>query len=116
VAVQGGSFKPGEFHRLACDEVTARRDGWVSSVDARSVGHAAQLAGAGRSRVDDEVDPAAGVVVSAKLGEAVTAGQTLARVHARRRDARAAAALLLRDAFTIGDEPPRASPVVLGRD
>ncbi len=116
VAVQGGSFKPGEFHRLACDEVTARRDGWVSSVDARSVGHAAQLAGAGRSRVDDEVDPAAGVVVSAKPGEAVTAGQTLARVHARRRDARAAAALLLRDAFTIGDEPPRASPVVLGRD
>ncbi len=34
VAVQGGRFKPGEFHRLACDEVVAGRDGWVSAVDA----------------------------------------------------------------------------------
>jgi pyrimidine-nucleoside phosphorylase len=116
VAVQGGRFRPGEFHRLACDEITAGRDGWLSSVDARAVGHAAQVAGAGRRRVDDEVDPAAGVVVSRKPGEAVVAGETLARVHARSRDLRAAAALLLRDAFVIADEPPAVCPMVLGRD
>jgi pyrimidine-nucleoside phosphorylase len=116
VAVQGGRFKPGEFHRLACDEARAGRDGWVSSVDARAVGRAAQLSGAGRSRVDDEVDPAAGVVLSAKPGEAVIAGETLARVYSRRRDARAAAARLLQDAFVVTDEPPEVLPVVLGRD
>jgi len=116
VAVQGGRFKPGEFHRLAGNEVTAGRDGWVSSVDARAVGRAAQLSGAGRGRADDEVDPAAGVVVSAKPGDAVTAGQSLACVYARRREARAAAARLLGDAFVIADQPPVPGPIVLGRD
>ena len=116
MAVQGGRFKPGEFHRLAGDEVTAGRDGWLSSADARAIGRAAQLSGAGRGRVDDEVDPAAGVVVSAKPGDAVTAGQSLACVYSRRREARAAAARLLRDAFVIADEPPVPRPIVLGRD
>jgi pyrimidine-nucleoside phosphorylase len=115
VAVQGGRFAPGEFHRLACVEVTAGRDGWVSAVDALAVGHAAQLSGAGRSRVADEVDPAAGVIVTAKPGQEVVAGAPLARVFARHRDARAAAAALLKEAFVIADEPPAARPVVLGR-
>ena len=116
VAVQGGRFKPGEFHQLACDPVIAGRDGWVAAVDALAVGNAAQLAGAGRRRVDDEVDSAAGVVVGAKPGERVTAGDTLARVYSRRRESRAAAAALLRDAFVIADQAPAARPVVLGRD
>jgi pyrimidine-nucleoside phosphorylase len=115
VAVQGGRFAPGEFHRLACVEVTAKRDGWVSAVDALAVGHAAQLSGAGRRRVVDEVDPAAGVVVTAKPGQEVVAGAPLARVFARHRDARAAASALLAEAFVIADEPPALGPVVLGR-
>jgi pyrimidine-nucleoside phosphorylase len=115
VAVQGGRFAPGEFHRLACVEVTAKRDGWVSAVDALAVGHAAQLSGAGRRRVSDEVDPAAGVVVTAKAGQEVVAGAPLARVFARHRDARAAASALLAEAFVIADEPPTPGPVVLGR-
>ena len=115
VAVQGGRFAPGEFHRLACVEVTAERAGWVSAVDALAVGHAAQLSGAGRRRVTDEVDPAAGVVVTAKPGEEVVAGTPLARVFARQRDARAAASALLAEAFVIADEPPAPGPVVLGR-
>jgi pyrimidine-nucleoside phosphorylase len=115
VAVQGGRFAPGEFHRLACVEVTAKRDGWVSAVDALAVGHAAQLSGAGRRRVVDEVDPAAGVVVTAKPGQEVVAGAPLARVFARHRDVRAAASALLAEAFVIADEPPAPGPVVLGR-
>jgi pyrimidine-nucleoside phosphorylase len=116
VAVQGGTFRPGEFHRLAADEVTAGRPGWVAQADARAIGRAAQLSGAGRTRVDDEIDPAAGVIVLKKPGERVEAGEPLARVCARRRDLRAAAAHLLRDAFTIGTEPPAPELVVLGRD
>ncbi len=116
VAVQGGRFTPAAFHRLACVEVAARRNGWVSAVDALAVGHAAQLSGAGRSRVTDEVDPAAGVVVTARPGDEVAAGAPLARVYARHRDARAAAAARLGDAFAIADEPPALGPVVLGRD
>ncbi len=88
----------------------------MSAVDARAVGRAAQLAGAGRGRVDDEVDPAAGVVLAVRPGEQVTAGDTLARVYSRRRESRAAAAALLDDAFAIAGQAPAARPVVLGRD
>ena len=116
VGVQGGRFRPGEFHSLACDQVVADRDGWVSAVDARAVGGAAQLAGAGRGRVDDEVDPAAGVVLAVRPGEQVTAGDTLARVYSRRRESRTAATALLHDAFAIAGQAPAARPVILGRD
>ena len=116
VGVQGGRFRPGEFHRLACDQVVADRDGWVSAVDARAVGSAAQLAGAGRGRVDDEVDPAAGVVLAARPGEHVAVGTTLARVYSRSRESRAAATALLHGAFAVADEAPAARPVILGRD
>ncbi len=116
VAVQGGRFKPGEFHRLAAAEVRAPRDGWVSAVDALAVGRAAQRAGAGRGRVDDEVDAAAGVVLEVKTGAAVAAGDMLGRVYSRGRDTRVAAAGLLSGAFAIADEAPVAPPLVLGRD
>ncbi len=116
VAVQGGRFKPGEFHRLAAAEVRAPRDGWVSAVDALAVGRAAQRAGAGRGRADDEVDAEAGVVLEVKTGAAVAAGDLLGRVYSRGRDTRVAAAGLLSGAFAIADEAPVAPPLVLGRD
>jgi len=116
VAVQGGRFKPGEFHRLAENAVRAERDGWVSAVDALAVGRAAQRAGAGRGRADDEVDAEAGVVVEVKAGAAVGAGDVLGRVYSRGRETRAAAAGLLSGAFTIADESPAPAALVLGRD
>ena len=45
--VQGGDWRPGEFHRLAGHEVKAPRAGFVTSVDAMAVGRAAQAAGRG---------------------------------------------------------------------
>jgi len=116
VAVQGGRFKPGEFHRLADDAVVAPRAGFVAAVDARAVGRAAQASGAGRGRADDEIDFAAGVIVDAPPGTAVAAGDPLARVFSRRRDTRAAAAALLGTAFTIADERPPERAVVLATE
>ena len=116
VAVQGGRFAPGEFHRLADQQVRAPRDGWVVAIDALAVGRAAQRSGAGRGRADDDVDPEAGVVVEVRTGAAVAAGDVLGRVYSRGRDTRTAAAGLLSGAFTIADEPPAPAPLVLGRD
>jgi pyrimidine-nucleoside phosphorylase len=116
VSVQGGTWKPGEFHRLATSELVADRDGCVTGVAARLVGRAAQLAGAGRQRADDEIDSAAGVVLTKKVGEAVAAGERLAVVHARRRELRDASTAILMDAFTISPEPAAPSAVVLARD
>jgi pyrimidine-nucleoside phosphorylase len=113
--LQGGRWRPGEFHRLATADVTATRDGVVTAVDAFVVGRAAQLSGAGRQRADDAVDPAAGVVLSCAVGDAVRSGQVLATVFARDLARRRASQKVLTEAFTIGDEAPVRTPVVLGR-
>jgi pyrimidine-nucleoside phosphorylase len=114
--VQGGRWNPGEFHRLAAHEVTAQGAGYLTAVDALAVGKAAQLAGAGRRRMEDTVDPAAGVLLLKVVGEEVEAGEPLAAVFSRDPARRAAAARVLEPAFTVGPHEPPRRRVVLGRD
>ena len=113
--MQGGTWKPGEFHRLAGLEVRAPRAGFVAAVDALAVGQTAQLAGAGRRTVDDVIDPAAGVVLARVVGEPVDAGDLLATVYAREPGRRERAAAVLERAYAVADEAPPRAPVVLGR-
>jgi pyrimidine-nucleoside phosphorylase len=113
--VQGGRWKPGEFHRLAAHEARAARAGYVTAVDAMAVGQAAQIAGAGRQRIDDTVDPAAGVLLERAVGDQVEAGDALAAVFSRDPARRAQASEVLDRAFTVGDERPRPGRLVLGR-
>jgi len=80
------------------------------------VGRAAQVSGAGRRTVDDAVDPAAGVVLAAVVGQEVAAGDLLATVYARAAGRRERAAAVLAPAFTLADEAPVVGPVVLGRE
>jgi len=113
--VQGGRWKPGEFHRLAAYEARASRAGYLTAVDAMAVGQAAQIAGAGRRRIDDTVDPAAGVLLERAVGDQVEAGDALAAVFSRDPARRAQASGVLDRAFTIGDERSRPGRLVLGR-
>ncbi len=113
--VQGGTWKPGEYHRLAGREVRAPRAGFVGAVDALAVGQAAQLAGAGRRTVDDTIDAAAGVVLARVVGDGVGGGDLLATVYARDGGRRERAAAVLETAFTVAEVSPERSPVVLGR-
>jgi len=113
--VQGGRWKPGEFHRLAAHEARASRGGYLTAVDAMAVGQAAQIAGAGRQRIDDIVDPAAGVLLERAVGDQVEAGDALAAVFSRDPARRARASEVLDRAFTVGDERPPPGRLVLGR-
>jgi len=113
--VQGGRWKPGEFPRLAAHEARASRAGYLTAVDAMAVGQAAQIAGAGRQRIDDTVDPAAGVLLERAVGDQVEAGDALAAVFSRDAARRAQASEMLDRAFTVGDERPQPGRLVLGR-
>ena len=65
--------------------------------------------GAGRARKEDAVDHAVGIVVLAKRGDRVAAGEPLARVYSRGpvdEDE-------IRACFAIAEEPVDAEPVVL---
>jgi thymidine phosphorylase len=78
----------------------------VEALNARAVAEVALELGAGRRTKADAIDHAVGVVVRARRGERVAAGDLLAEVHAASREAgEGAAAQLLRDAYRIGDRP-----------
>ncbi len=84
--------------------------GWVGRVDARSVGLAAVELGAGRRHVGDEIDPAVGFLMSARVGQRVEVGDPLLVVHARDRAGLDRARARLERAVTIVDAPPETPP------
>jgi pyrimidine-nucleoside phosphorylase len=99
----------GEPHRVAAD-----RDGFVSRLDAELIGRASVALGAGRDRVEDPVDPAVGIMVLAKPGDAVRAGDPILELHYRDHRRLETATRLTAKAIAIGDRRPPPSPLIVG--
>jgi pyrimidine-nucleoside phosphorylase len=93
--------------------LTTDRRGYVATLDAEKIGTAAVLLGAGRQRAGDAVDHAVGVIVRAKPGEMVQAGDTVFEIHDRNASSLRKAVELLNAAYTLSDTPPAAIPPVL---
>lgn len=120
VAAQGGDAaalaRPESLWPVRAEtEIPAPRSGFVVRMDARAIGRAACLLGAGRLRREDAVDPAAGVTMDCELGDRVSAGQRLAVFHVNAGDNLEEARRVFTDAVVIGDEPPAPSPLILER-
>jgi pyrimidine-nucleoside phosphorylase/thymidine phosphorylase len=97
-------------------DVPAPTSGHVAGIDAEALGLAAVALGAGRRRVEDPVDPAVGLVVHAKLGDAVERGAPLCTVHAgARSEGRDRIAARVAGAYRIAGAPPPRRPLVLER-
>ena len=95
-------------------EVVAAKNGVIQAIDAEAVGVAALVVGAGREKVDDVIDPGAGVVLAAKRGDTVKKGQPLATIHYNL-DARLDESVQrLSAAFRIGRSAVRKKPLFLG--
>ena len=93
--------------------MTAGRDGFVTRLDAGLIGRAAVVLGGGRDKVDDAIDPGVGIMLSATVGDAVSAGDAILRVQYRS-DARLQQALpLLTDAVRVGDAPGPQVPLIV---
>jgi pyrimidine-nucleoside phosphorylase len=116
VQVQGGDpravstpgFLPGPEVETP---VPARQSGFVTGVDARALGGLLVAMGAGRARKEDSVDPAVGIRLLRKRGDAVRAGEALALIQAHREAPEWADRAA--DAYTIGEERPSPAPVIL---
>jgi thymidine phosphorylase len=95
--------------------VESPRAGFVTKLDARSVGVAAWRLGAGRARKEDPVSPAAGVVSLKKPGDAVEAGEPVVELHADDERRFGAALDALDGALEISDDAPEPRPLILER-
>jgi pyrimidine-nucleoside phosphorylase len=100
-------------HVESREMVTAARDGFLTRVDAELVGKASVVLGAGRDRVEDAVDFAVGLLVLAKPGAAVRAGDPVFEVHYRDRDRLERARPLLNQAMEFGTAPPAPARLIL---
>ena len=120
IAHQGGDPRVvDDYSRLpaASDlaDVKALRAGYVSALRAELIGRAAVALGAGRSRLDDVIDPGVGISVVARTGERVAAGDPVLTVHHRAGAGVDEALALLSRAVGISDEAPTEPPIVVAR-
>ncbi|MDB5510317.1 MAG: deoA [Hyphomicrobiales bacterium] len=95
--------------------VPAAHGGFVAAIDTRALGLAVVALGGGRVRAQDPVDPSVGLTGIASLGQAMQSGEPLAFVHARDEQGFAQASRAVMAAMTIGEHPPRETPLVLRR-
>jgi pyrimidine-nucleoside phosphorylase len=94
--------------------VVAPRAAFVQDLDALAVGQLAVQLGAGRTRAEQTVDPAVGVVLHKKPGDGVRAGEVLAEVHARRKADAGRARDALAAAYVLAvRRPPAPPPLVI---
>jgi pyrimidine-nucleoside phosphorylase len=110
VSAQGGDASfvddTSKFERAKLVErVKAPRSGFVSQVNARTVGEASVALGAGRAKKGDPIDHAVGFLVFKKVGDSVREGEALCEIHAndgeKLKDAREA----ILSAYRYSDEP-----------
>jgi pyrimidine-nucleoside phosphorylase len=107
-----------DYGRIAAaperDVVRAPRQGFLAGLDAALVGRASVALGAGRDRVEDSIDHAAGIMVVVKPGVELRAGDPVLELHYRDRARLGAAAALAARAIKIEDNQPIVEPLVVG--
>jgi len=118
VAAQGGNPQALDRFELLPNatgmrEIASPRGGYVSIIDARDIGVASNMIGAGRDRKEDAIDPAVGIILEVKVGEKVEAGSVLCRLYYTKEDRVEEAAGMVEDAFRISAQKPEERELIL---
>ncbi len=119
-AAQGGDVAalkdPAKLPQAAYSyELTAPADGYIVENNVERIGAASVSLGAGRLTKEDTIDPAAGIVLHKKLGDAVRAGESLATFHASDPGLFPVAEETYRSGLVIGPEKPAEPPLIYAR-
>lgn len=94
-------------------EVPSTTAGFVTAIDAETIGKASVELGAGRAVKGASIDHSVGFVLHKKIGDTVTAGESLATVRAASEADFQVALRSVRTAFRIAQERVEALPTVL---
>ena len=117
VQLQGGDpgviSDPSTFCRAAHQyTVTAIESGYVQSINSETVGIASMMLGAGRERVDADIDHAAGIVLAKKVGDPVSAGEALCCLEYNDDTKLEMVAAAVQRAYRISARQPAPSPLI----
>jgi pyrimidine-nucleoside phosphorylase len=119
IASQGGdanqvdnpSTLPRASHSFAFN---SKQTGYVSHLDAETIGTTAMLLGAGRKTKEDSIDLAAGIYLHKKIGDRVQQGETLATLYYNDAQKLPEALESMKNAYRFTDTPPSANRLILG--
>jgi thymidine phosphorylase len=119
VAAQGGDPRvcddPAGFLPLVAEsfKVESPRSGFVTTINTAEIGHAIAAIGGGRVRIDDAIDPAVGFMAETRLGDRLSAGETLGTVYCRDESRASEAVQRIQAAYEISDNSPTEIPQLL---
>jgi pyrimidine-nucleoside phosphorylase len=110
VALQGGDPRaiddpkklPQAHHTMM---LSSPKSGYLASLQCEQVGTACVILGGGRERKEDAVDPAVGIVLHKKVGDAVSAGEPLATIYYNAENKALRARQMMEQSYTINDSP-----------
>ena len=120
IAAQGGDTAVLEDLSLlpvspVCYALVSKEEGYLAHMATDGIGTAACLLGAGRAKKEDTIDPGAGIVLCAKVGDHVKAGQTLAYLHTREEALLPAAEKAFLASLTYSSAKPADLPLIFTR-
>ena len=92
--------------------VTASRDGYITGIDAMTIGLASQHTGAGRQTKEDTIDHGAGILLHHKCGDKIRAGEALMTLYSDKADKLDLAAAEAEKAVQIADEALVLPPLI----
>lgn len=92
-------------------DVIAQASGYITAIETNELGLASVKIGGGRAKKDDIVDPAVGIMMHKKLGDAVKAGEPLATLYVNTEAPEEVQAQVL-NSFTIGETKPELPPLI----
>ena len=120
VVEQGGDPRALEDYSLLPqaqyeDSMVAREDGYIAELDARVMGAASMVLGAGRDRADATIDPAVGLVFEKKVGDEVRAGERVCILYSNDRSRVPWALDMIREAINVSPDPVSPPPLILER-
>jgi pyrimidine-nucleoside phosphorylase len=94
-------------------EVKTMESGYVGGIDSLELGNSSITLGAGRARIEDAIDPKAGIVLAKKVGDEVEGGNVLATFYTDRDAAIEPTRERVRKAFQVQSAPPKQKPLIL---
>ncbi len=116
VSLQGGDVSVFDSDNFGTakyvSEVCAPESGYITSANAEIMGISAMLLGAGRASKEDVIDPSAGVVQLARVGDWVEKGEAIAKLQSSIIKDHSQASATWLSSLTISETPPSAQPVI----
>lgn len=120
VKAQGGNAKMVDdvsmFEQaIESTELLSPESGYLSKLDARIVGKASMVLGAGRATVESKIDMTAGIYLHKKCGEYVVKGEVLATLENKSHKKLFKAVKVLKSAYSFSEKKVEPGKLIQGR-